>query len=202
LNVTVLFEAMTLNYESIKLFYRQELKKHSYDLFDVKEFWKDSQIGRLEMLTLGDDDVFNTVEIESIIQEVPSSIQSAFERHTFFSQYCLNNVYVTRISTEADMTYALLISGYYHADGFPNFNSLIEVFDEAGNFVGAADCREDFVWLEQPFDSNTFPENPLGSWTESTIPGEFAIWSTERASRIERDESITRLIMPWTGQSS
>jgi hypothetical protein len=197
-SINLSVRAMADSHESIRQFYQQKLENHDYNAVWVQNFWKDAQIGRLELLISGTgagSDVFDTVEIESISQEVPQSIQSAFERHTWFSQHRLADIYVVGVSVEDNITYALLTVGYVH-DGWDGFCQLIEVFDKAGDFVGAANFRaaasgREFGWSDQPFDSNTFPE------MSPNITGEYALWSAEKASRIEKNGSTTRLILPW-----
>jgi hypothetical protein len=189
---------MTGSHESIRQFYQQKLEANHYDA----GFWKDAQIGKLELLISGTgagSDVFDTVEIESISQEVPQSVQSAFERHTWFSQHCLADIYVVRFSVKDNVTYALLTIGYVH-DGWDGFCRLIEVFGEGGDFVGAANfgavsSGREFIWSDQPFNRNTFPEMSPNITSDDT--GEYALWSDEKASRVEKDGCITRLIMPW-----
>lgn len=189
---------MTGNHESIRQFYQQKLEEHDYTLSAVRDSWKDAQIGRLELLISRDSADFDTVEIESISQEVPALIQSAFERHTWFSQHCLSDVYVVAVPVEARMSYALLVLGYV-SDGWDGFCQLIEVFDEAGNFVGAADCSKDFVWLDQTFDGDVFPGSQSCHWTGNTDTDEMALWSIKKASHIEKSGSKTWLVMPWAG---
>ena len=180
----------------IRKIYQQKLEACNYDLEFAWNSWKGLQIARLKLLELGDGSSFDTVEIESITQDVPASIQLVFERHIWFSQHCLSNVYVMGVATEISMTYALLVRGYV-SDGWGGGCQLIEVFDQAGGFVGAAVCEEDFVWQDQPFDGNTFPGSPPCYWTGSITVSENAIWSVEKACRTEKIGTITRLVMPW-----
>jgi hypothetical protein len=165
-------------------------------LVSVWDSWQASQVARLELLTSGNGDAFDTVEIELINQEFPAPIQLAFERHTWLSQHCLSDVYVMGIPTEVSMTYGLLVRGYV-SDGWDGSCQLIEVFDEAGGFVGAAVCKEDFVWLDQPFDGDAFPGSPPCHWTGSTTVSENALWSGQKACRTEKSGTVTRLVMPW-----
>ncbi len=189
---------MTGRHESIKKFYRRKLEEHNYVLSSVLDSLKDSRIARLELLKSGDGSEFDTVEIEPINQEVPSLIQEAFERHTWLSQHCLSDVHIVKEPVEGDVTYALLVVGYV-SDGWDGFCQLVEVFDEAGRCVGAAVCKKDFVWLNQPFDGDAFPGSPPFHWAGSTFVDENASWSMEKASRVEKEGAVTRLILPWAG---
>lgn len=185
---------MNCNHESIRQFYRQKLEEHGSAY--LPEIWKDLQIARVELLTLGDSDVFNMVEIESINQEVPVSLQSAFERHIWFSQHCLTDIYILRVEIKASPTYAVFVSGYVH-DGWDGYCNLLEVYDEAGEFVASTSIysEKDFAWLDKPFNVDTFLNAPPGLSPGSSV--EYAAWSEEKASRIEQHGSITRLVMPW-----
>ena len=146
----------------IRQFYEQQIEDRGYFIDGFIDFMPDKRIGRVELLTTGDwgeygcEGDFDSVEIEKIEgmqQTVPQSVIEAFDRHVWFSQHTLTNIFAVKIPVEEQDTYVIGISGMA-GDGYDNCCIFIEIFDELGKFAGATSIVEDKkpTWLDRPID--------------------------------------------------
>ena len=122
----------------------------------------DARIGWVELVTsdwgeYGFEGDFDSVEIELINIVCPKEVAEAFERHKWFSQHCLSNVFVFKIPIEEYDTYAIGISGIA-GDGYDNAGNFIEIFDTSGSFLGSASIfeGENPEWQDITIDGDSF----------------------------------------------
>lgn len=176
--------------------YEQAIAQSNYLQNGISEFLPDSRIGRLELVVTGEycDFDFDTVEIETIEQSVPQTVIDAFDRHVWFSQYCLTEIYVLKLPVADRETYAIAVSGLV-GDGWDNACKFLEVFDASSEFVGAADVQgETLSWRDRPFDGDDFPTPaPLWAERENGESDRPTLWSEATATQIERNDALTRL---------
>ncbi len=189
--------------ETIRQFYECQIEDAAYMIDGFGYFMPDKRIGRVELVTTGDwgeygcEADFDSVEIERIHQAVPQTVIEAFERHTWFSQHSLSNVFAFKIPTEGHDTYAIGVSGIA-GDGWDNDCSFIEVFDESGVFLGATSIGEGekIKWLDQYIDGDDF-SSPAPKWIGRPDPIRDGnkLWSEETAVSIEQDGGTTRMVL-------
>ncbi|UBF28740.1 hypothetical protein K9N68_13360 [Kovacikia minuta CCNUW1] len=176
--------------------YEQAIAQSDYLQNGISEFLPDSRIGRLELVTTGEycDFDFDTVEIETIEQSVPQTVIDAFDRHVWFSQYCLTEIYVLKLPVADQETYAIAVSGLV-GDGWDNACKFLDVFDTSGEFVVAVDVQGEILnWRDRPFDGDDFP-TPASLWAERENGDRDRppLWSEATATQIERNDALTRL---------
>lgn len=188
--------------ELIRQFYQCQIEDAAYVIDGFRYFMPDKRIGRVELVTTGDwgeygcEADFDSVEIERIQQAVPQTVIEAFERHTWFSQHSLSNVFAFKIPIEGHDTYAIGVSGIA-GDGWDNSGNWIEVFDESGVFLGAIRIGEGekIKWL-QYIDGDDFAAGaPKWIGRPDPIRDSGKIWSEETAVSIEQDGGTTRMVM-------
>jgi hypothetical protein len=187
----------------IRQFYEQQVKEQGYFIDGFVDFMPDRRIGRVELLTTGDwgeygcEGEFDSVEIEKIQETVPQSIIEAFDRHAWFSQHSLTNIFVFKIPVEEQDTYIIGIFGMA-GDGYDNCCIFIEIFDESGKFAGATSICEDkkLTWWNRPIDGNDF-NGGAPKWSEypALAMDNYKRWSKKMAVNTEQDGNITRLVM-------
>jgi hypothetical protein len=190
----------------IRQFYEQKIDEQGYFIDGFVDFMTDQRIGRVELLTTGDwgeygcEGDFDSVEIEEIeeiYQTVPQSVIEAFDRHVWFSQHSLTNIFVFKISVEEKNTYLIGISGIA-GDGYDNCCIFIEIFDELGKFSGATSIVENEkpTWLDRPIDGNDF-NGGAPKWSEypALAMDDYKRWSEKMSLNKEQDGNITRLVM-------
>jgi hypothetical protein len=191
--------AMNSRQEIVRQFYQQQVEASQYSIDAFLEAFQSAKIARLELTSISESGIeFDSIEIEQISQDVPASVCAAFERHTWFSQHCLSYVYILKLPVESKTTYALIAIGHV-GDGWDGFCQLLEVFDEAGEFLGAVVIirGQVFHWSDQPFDGDAFPGSPPCHWTGNPTMLENAIWSAQKSIRVEQVGSMTRWVFPW-----
>ena len=190
----------------IRQFYEQQIEEQGYFTDGFVDFMPDKRIGRVELLITGDwgeygcEGDFDSVEIEEIKgvqQTVPQSIIEAFDRHVWFSQHSLSNIFAFKIPVEEEDTYIIGISGMA-GDGYDNCCTFIEIFDESGTFAGATSIGEDEkpTWWDRPIDGNDF-NGGAPKWSEypALAMEDHKRWSEKMAGSSEKDGNITRLVM-------
>lgn len=183
--------------------YEQAIAQSDYLQNGMSKLLPDSRIGRLELVTTGEycDFDFDTVEIETTEQSVPQTVIDAFDRHVWFSQYCLTEIYVIKLPVADQETYAIAVSGLV-GDGWDNACKFLEVFDASGEFAGAVDIQGEILnWRDHPFDGNDF-STPAPLWAERENGGSDRqfIWSETTAPQVERNGSLTRLVFSFEGE--
>ncbi|MBE9029417.1 hypothetical protein IQ266_06525 [filamentous cyanobacterium LEGE 11480] len=188
---------MNGNYQQVRAFYQHQLLLSDYEIGGLSKGFADSRIARIELGRLGNSGLFDSVEMELIVVDVPSPVRKAFDRHAWLSKYCLSNVCLFRVPVAGQVTYALTALGYV-SDGWDGFCQLLEIFDHTGVFVGATKAEADnFTWLTVPFNGDAFPGSPDVHWTPTATVDENALWSVEKAMRIEDQGKMARLKFPW-----
>lgn len=189
--------------EVIRQFYECQIEDAAYMIDGFGYFMPHKRIGRVELVTTGDwgeydcEPDFDSVEIERIQQAVPQTVIEAFERHTWFSQHSLSNVFAFKIPTERHDTYAIGVSGIV-GDAWDNSGQFIELFDESGVFLGSTRIGEGtkIKWLDRYIDGDDF-HSVAPKWIGRPDPirdGD-KLWSEERAVNIEQDGGTTRMVM-------
>ncbi|WP_219907669.1 hypothetical protein [Aphanothece hegewaldii] len=98
---------------------------------------KYQRIASLQLLKRSVSVGFDCVAIERIKQSVPQSVSNAFDRHFWYSQWTLTQLFLIKIPINGQNTFFLFILGFGD-DGWDNDANFIEVFDEQGEFIGAS----------------------------------------------------------------
>ncbi len=180
----------------VRQLYEQAIAQSDYLQNGMSEFLPDSRIGRLELSVTNEycDYDFDTVEIDTIEQPVPQTVVDAFDRHVWFSQYCLAEIYVLKLPVANQDTYAIAVLGLV-SDGWDNACKFLEIFDSSGEFVGAIDVQSEILnWRDRPFDGDDFPTpTPLWSERESGESSHPPLWSQATATQVEQSGGVTRL---------
>jgi hypothetical protein len=189
--------------QTIRQFYERKIEEQGYFIDGFMDFMPDKRIGRVELLTTGDwgeygcEGDFDSVEIEEIQNTVPHSVIESFDRHVWFSQHSLTNIFAFKISVEEQDTYIIGISGIA-GDGYDNCCIFIEIFDESGKFAGATSICEDKkpTWWNRPIDGNDF-NGGVPKWSEypALAMDNYKGWSEKMAVDTEKDRNTTRLVM-------
>jgi hypothetical protein len=171
--------------------------------FPLPQVIDDRRIGRVELVTTGDwgeygcEADFDSVEIEKIQQVVPQAVIEAFDRHIWYSQHSLSNIFAFKIPVEGQDTYALAISGIA-GDGWDNSGHFLEIFDGAGRCVGSTMICEykKPVWWDRTIDGDDF-HTSAPKWTGNPISAsdEYTQWSEQMPVSIQQDGNITRIVL-------
>lgn len=82
-----------------------------YKTDSLNGFYSNRRIASLRLLKLKTDVGFDCVEIERIREDVPASIPENFERHFWYSQYNLSDIYLIKISIGHAPIFIFLIQG-------------------------------------------------------------------------------------------
>lgn len=189
--------------QAVRKFYNNLIEQEAYLIDGFQYFMPNERIGRVELVTIsnwgeyGCEADFDSVEIEPINIICPQEIIEAFERHIWFSQHCLTNIFVFKIPIEGCDTYAIGVSGIA-GDGYDNAGNFIEIFDTLGSFLGSASISEgeNPQWRNVPIDGDSFYAGaPKWSDRAKSSIDNYKVWSEELAIRTEEDGTITRLIM-------
>lgn len=84
----------------IRKFYENCLEQEGCAIDGFHYFMQNNRIGRVELLVTGDwgeygcEGIFDSVEIEPISDRCPQQVREAFDRHIWFSQHNLTNIFV------------------------------------------------------------------------------------------------------------
>lgn len=191
----------------VRKFYEEELGKFYHGADSFSDFFPDCRIGHLQFFGVFGDGL-DSVEIERPPQDIPKTVADTYDRHFWYSQHSLSEIYLVKIPVESQISFALLIQGYVD-DGWDNSGSFIEVFDQQGRFLGSGRCEpqckyldtEAIKWLERQLNGRDLyqPSPPwIGDEPENQTASE-PIWSEEilsqQAVKIEREGSIIRYVM-------
>ncbi|MGL4621272.1 MAG: hypothetical protein ACRCZS_19785 [Chroococcidiopsis sp.] len=187
----------------VREFYENRFEEEGCGIDGFEYFMPDKRIGRVELVTTGDwgeygcEADFDSVEIEQISTTSPPEVIEAFDRHIWFSQQSLTNIFAFKITVKGHDTYAIGISGIA-GDGYDNAGHFAEIFDESGELLGAASIGEGEKpnWLDRPVNGADFNTGAL-EWSARLNPSIAfnKVWSEELAVRIEQDGGITRMVM-------
>lgn len=180
----------------IQQYYQDLLETEAYYLADVDALRPQSRIAsvRYAIDNINCAHAFDTVVIESLAEAVPDSIAEAFDRHLWFSQYSLTEVYLFNIVVEEKATYAICNVGM-NSDGYDNSCQFIEIFNEAGEFVISAQLGEGEIgWLYRLIEGSDFAvAAPL--WKNRDNVEIEKAWSENLAIAKKQQGNITRLRM-------
>jgi hypothetical protein len=169
---------------------------------------QDFLIASLELLEEGTSGGFDCVEIKRIQQDTPKSVSDTFDRHFWYSQHSLSDLYLLKIPIEEKPAFVLLIRGLLD-DGWDNSGSWIEVLDEQGEFLGSGRFRDQaIIWQERPLNGEDF-KTPAPPWINDEIELQVTrpkwadevnpMWTeeilTQHAARIENEGTKVRYIM-------
>ncbi|MCU0547341.1 MAG: hypothetical protein MUE44_35145 [Oscillatoriaceae cyanobacterium Prado104] len=98
---------------------------------------------------------FDCVEIQRAKQNIPQTVSDTFERHFWYSQWTLSELFLVKIQIAGQDAFFLFVAGLCD-DGWENNTSFIEIFTDRGEFVGATDLFFDrnVQWREKQFNSS------------------------------------------------
>ncbi|MBN3869278.1 hypothetical protein [Nostoc sp. JL33] len=179
-----------------------------YESKNLAELYQDCLIASLELLGMVASVGFDCVEIKRIQQDAPKSISDTFERHFWYSQHSLSDLYFLKIPIAEKPAFVLLIRGLLD-DGWDNSGSWIEILDEQGEFLGSGRFSDEIIsWQNRPLngeDFNTLAPPWIGNetelqvsrpkWADEVNP----MWSekilTQYAITIEHEGAKTRYVM-------
>lgn len=142
------------------------------------------------------------IKIEKVDQRIPQSVFDAFSRHFWYSQWNFANLSLVKVPIDGQSFFFLFHAGISH-DGWDNDTSLVEIFAEEGEFVGATHFGydESVNWIEKQFthedcrDGRTgdFPSPWVGDDADAWDYG--ALWSEnmliQKGARIENKGTVT-----------
>jgi hypothetical protein len=178
------------------------------ELDDSAKSYKDALIASLELLDISTGVGFDCVEIQRPPQDIPQKVSDTFERHFWYSQHSLSDLYLLKVLVNDQTAFVLLIRGLLD-DGWDNSGRWIEVLDEQGEFLGAGRFgTKNISWQEVPLNGDSFnaPSPPwindeveLGvsrpTWADEVNP----MWSeeilTQYAVSIKKDGAGIRYVM-------
>jgi hypothetical protein len=86
---------------------------------------------------------------------VPRTIIDSFDRHIWYSRYCLTDIYVVDFYGSGFKTFALYIQGYYD-DGWDNLIYALEVYDADGDFMFSIIRSDECLFKEEPITDKDF----------------------------------------------
>lgn len=184
----------------VRQFYEEELKKLYKVTDSFSGFFPSCRIASVQLLSIATDEGFDCVEIERIQQDIPQIVANTYNRHFWYSQHSLSELYLLKIPVVQD-TFALLIPGFVD-DGWDNAGRFIEVFDEQGEFLGAGHCHYEGVeWMDRQLKGDDFftPAPPWIGDTSDVQNSYKPMWSeelllSEYGARVETQGSIIRYI--------
>jgi hypothetical protein len=163
-------------------------------------FYQDCRFASLELLSISNLGGFDCVEIERIHVDVPKSISAAFERHFWYSQYSLSDLYFLKIPIAEKVVFIILIHGLLD-DGWDNSGRWLEIFDEQGEFLDAGWFNDETIkWKERQLKGDDF-YSPSPPWIGDEPGQEILkpVWSEEQLSqyavKVEHNGAKIRYIM-------
>ncbi len=150
------------------------------------------------------------LEIQRVDPDVPVSVAYAFARHLWYSQWNFANIFLIKILIDRENFFFLFHEGISD-DAWDNDTSLVEIFTEQGQFVGATDILFDKLgkmkWREKQFihedcrdgTKGGFPPPWTGDEPESVYYHE-PLWTEkmliEQGAKIEKQGKIIRYSLP------
>ncbi len=147
------------------------------------------------------------VEIEKINQKIPQSVSDAFARHLWYSQWNFANLFLVKVPIDGQNFFFLFHEGVSD-DAWDNDTSLVEVFTEQGEFVGATDFPYDkpVKWIEKQFthqdcrDGKRFEPPP--SWSGDNPDAVYyhePLWTEDMliqaGAKIEEEGTVIRYFL-------
>jgi hypothetical protein len=144
------------------------------------------------------------VEIKRITQNVPQSVSDAFARHLWYSHWNFANLLLVKVTIDEQSFFFLFHEGISD-DAWDNDTSLVEVFTEPGEFVGATHFSYDepVKWIEKQFthedcrDGRTGENPPPWSGdTPSAVYYHEPLWTEnmliQEGAEIEEEGTVIR----------
>jgi hypothetical protein len=132
------------------------------------EPYKDYLIASVELLGIVTSVGFDCVEIKRIQQDIPKRISDTFDRHFWYSQHSLSDLYFLKITIAEKPAFVLLIRGLLD-DGWDNSGSWIEIFDEQGEFLGSGMFGDEAIfWQDRPLNGEDF-NTPAPPWISDEV---------------------------------
>ena len=194
---------MNKNKSIILKFYKNLLLEYGCGIDGFAHLMISSRIGRVELVTVGDwgeygfDGDFDSIEIERIPQHYPQKVLEYFEKHIWFSQHVLTNVFVFIIPVQNFNSYLIGVSGIA-GDAYDNSGHFVEIFDDTGEFLDSATLDDGGIdeWLHRPICGQDFNVKSLEQENRLTQSNNIQkIWSEHLAVRQENSGNVDRFIM-------
>ncbi|AFY94917.1 hypothetical protein [Chamaesiphon minutus] len=134
--------------------------------------------------------------------KVPVSVIESFNRHIWYSRYCLTEIHVVKFHVANLETFAVYIEGYVD-DGWDNGITGWEIYEASGNFIfslirsNGKWFREDNFITSEDFGTAKYcpsytPElaaqSPSPIWIEEGYNGfwSFPLWSEDEVKLVRR----------------
>jgi hypothetical protein len=150
-----------------RLAVRQFYEENAVKLYDAVVCNKDcdlcpnyKQIASLKFPAISVSSGFDYVEIERIQQNIPQTVADAFDRHFWYSQWTLSELFLIKIPVSGQDIFFLFVVGLCD-DGWENNVRCLEIFAEQGEFIGATDLNYDRAvkWREKQFTNQDYRDN-------------------------------------------
>ncbi len=149
------------------------------------------------------------VEIERINQNVPRCVSDAFARHLWYSQWNFADLFLVKLFIDEQSFFFLFHIGISD-DAWDNDTSLVEVFAEQGEFVGAThfSYNESVKWIEKQFTHedcrNGKTGDPPPPWAGDDPNGVYyhePLWTEDmliqEGAEIEEEGTVVRYVGCW-----
>lgn len=91
----------------VKSFYAEELAKLQ-ETGSFSTFFPDYRIGRVELLSVHTDLGSDGVEIRRPPLDIPQFVTNTFNRHFWYSQHSLTDLYLVKVPIGSEISFALL----------------------------------------------------------------------------------------------
>jgi hypothetical protein len=185
----------------VKKFCEEEVFDRYKKEEELDDFYVDRRVASLRLRALRTSAGFDCVEIDRIHEDVPESVSENFDRHFWYSQYSLSDIYLIKISVGYAAMYIFLIQGLVD-DGWDNSGCWLEIFDEQGGFIDSGTFEDEGIcWWGKRIRGEDF-YTPSPPWPKD-IPDTSIhkpMWSeeilTQYATSIDQDGPKVRYVMP------
>lgn len=153
------------------------------------------KIASLKLLAKYVNSGFDCVEIQRPRQNIPQAVGDAFERHFWYSQWTLTELFLVKIPISGQDTFFLFVLGLGD-DGWENTARFIEIFAEQGEFIGATHLYYDAAvkWSEKQFTNQDYRDmrgEPPPPWS-GDIPNDVS-YQEPLSSKEIIDENLSCL---------
>lgn len=198
--------------ETQRLMVRQFYEENYVNLFEA--IWYGRCVGfaptfeRIASVRLGNLSPLE-VEIERINQNVPQSVSDAFARHLWYSQWNFANLFLVKVPIDEQSFFFLFHEGISE-DAWDNDTSLVEVFTEQGEFVGAThfSYNESVKWIEKQFTHEDCRDGRMGEppppWPGDNPDAVYyhePLWTEDmliqEGAKIEEEGTVVRYVYCW-----
>ncbi|MBD2198849.1 MULTISPECIES: hypothetical protein [Calothrix] len=194
----------------VRQFYEEQYENLSEMVWYSKREGFSPPFERIASVTIGELSPLE-VEIERINQNVPQSVSDAFARHLWYSQWNFAYLFLVKVPINEQSFFFLFHLGISD-DAWDNDTSLVEIFNEQGEFVDATDSTFYQVlsmkWNEKPFthedcrDGKTNePPPPWSGDDPNAVYYSEPLWTEEmlirEGAKVEEKETLTRYVGRW-----